>query len=80
MNTETLLTFLGWCTVINYGFLLLWVLLVGLARNWIYDIHCNWISVSREQFNGIHYFLLGWYKLNIFLFLLVPYIVLRLLV
>ena len=35
MSLEVLRNFLLWCTVINYGVLLLWFLVFTLARDWL---------------------------------------------
>ena len=77
MNIETLTTLLGWSTVINWGILFLWFLMMVIARNWVYQVHTQWFNINKERFEEIHYQLMGLYKLMIILFNLVPYIVLR---
>jgi hypothetical protein len=77
MTIDTVLNVLLWCAVMNYGVLLLWVLLFTQAHDWMYRWHCRWFRLSTEQFDGIHYALIGLFKLGIFLFNLVPYVALR---
>jgi hypothetical protein len=76
MNVEVLRRFLLWCTVINYGVLILWFLLFILARSWMQRIHGRWFRLSAEQFDGIHYAGMAIYKIGVLLFNLVPYVAL----
>jgi hypothetical protein len=80
MDISVWQTLLGWSALINYGLLLLWVLLFALARDWMYRFHGQWFDISDQHFDIIHYFLMGWFKLLIFVFNLTPYLVLRFLV
>lgn len=76
MTVELLTQFLGWCTLINVGLLMLWGCLLVFTPNWLYNIQSRWIRVSREQFNQMHFLLLGSYKLAVLFFNLIPYLVL----
>jgi hypothetical protein len=38
MSFDVLRNFLLWCTVINYGILLVWYLFFTLAREWIQSL------------------------------------------
>lgn len=67
--------FLLWCTVINYGILLLWFLFFTLAHDWMYRFHGRWFSFTPERFDGIHYLAMALYKIGILLFNLVPLLV-----
>ncbi len=79
MTIETLRNALLWCGIINYGMLVLWALLVLLVP-WVTRWHAGWFRLSVEQLNAMQYSLIVLYKLLIFLFFLVPYVVLRFLV
>jgi hypothetical protein len=68
--------FLGWCLLINLGLLLYWGVMLMGARKWLYGMHTRFISVDEERFNAIHYAGMAIYKVAIFMFLLVPWIVL----
>lgn len=74
MSLEALRTFLLWCTVINYGILLLWFLLFMLARDWIQRLHGRWFRLPSERFDTLHYAGMSAYKIGILLFNLVPYV------
>lgn len=76
MSIEFTRGFLLWCTVINYGILLIWFLLFAFAHDWIRRFHGRWFCVSDEQFDFLHYFGMSIYKIGILLFNLVPLIVL----
>jgi hypothetical protein len=67
-----------WCTVINYGVLILWWLCFLFAHDWMYGLHSRWFHLSVEQFDALHYAGMALYKIGILLFNLVPYIALRL--
>ena len=66
-----------WCTVINYGVLLVWWLFFLFEHDWMYQWHGTWFHLSREQFDALHYAGIALYKIGILLFNLVPYIALR---
>ncbi len=77
MSVEKLRAFLLWCTVINYGIILIWFFLFILAHDWMYRLHSAWFHLSVEQFNMLHYGGMAIFKISILLFNLVPYIALR---
>jgi hypothetical protein len=77
MAVEELRSFLGWCTLINYAVLLYWFAMLVLARDFIRRFHARWFSLPDEEFDFIHYGLMGIYKLGIILFNLAPYLALH---
>ena len=70
-------TFLGWCTVINLGILIYWIIALVFARKWVFGVHTSAVEISKESFAEINYALMGYYKLVVILFNLTPYLVLR---
>jgi hypothetical protein len=76
MSIEVIRDFLLWCTLINYGILLVWFLVFAMARDWIQRIHGRWFRLSGDQFDALHYAGMAIFKLGIILFNLVPLIVL----
>jgi hypothetical protein len=76
MSIEVARTFLLWCTVINYGVLMVWFLFFVYAHDWIRGLHGRWFRVPGDQFDAIHYAMMGIFKLGIILFNLVPLVVL----
>ncbi|HMO36951.1 MAG TPA: hypothetical protein PKA06_12995 [Gemmatales bacterium] len=76
LSLEFLRNFLLWCTLINYGVLLIWFLMFVFAREWIQRLHGKWFRLSDKQFDTLHYAGMSVYKIGIFLFNLVPYVTL----
>ena len=66
-----------WCTLINYGVLLVWWLFFLLAHDWMYQLHGRWFHLSVEQFDALHYAGMAIFKIGILLFNLVPYMALH---
>jgi hypothetical protein len=76
MSIEFTRSFFLWCTVINYGILLVWFLVFAFAHDWIRRFHGRWFRLSDEQFDFLHYIGMSIYKIGILLFNLVPFVVL----
>ena len=77
MTLETIRDVLGWCSVINIGLLLWWLLWFMLAHDFMYRFHGKWFKLSVEKFDAINYALMGFFKIGIILFNVVPYLSLR---
>ena len=78
MNLETLRTFLGWCTLINFGLLTVWWVVFALGRGWIHRLHSRWVNIDRARMEAIHYQAMAGFKLAVILFNLTPWIALHL--
>ena len=65
-----------WCTGLNVVLCTLTGVLCMCASDWMYGIHRKLFSVSRETFNTAVYGFLGFYKVHIMVFNVIPYIVL----
>lgn len=76
MSIEAIRNFLLWCTVINYGVLLVWFLFFAFAHDWLQRLHGRWFHLSHDQFDALHYAGMAIFKIGILLFNLVPYVVL----
>lgn len=76
MTPEFLLSFFLWCAILNYGLLLWWFLVFRFAHDWLYRFHGRWFRLSVGQFDAIHYAGMAAYKIGIFLFALIPWLVL----
>ena len=77
MNLEQLREILGWCCLLNLGILLLWWAFFSLAHDLVYRFHTRWFQLSRERFDAIHYSGMALLKLFVYVFQLVPYLVLH---
>lgn len=76
MTLEQAREFFLWCTILNFGMLMLWAAMFFFARDFIKRVHGRWFRLSDEQFDAIHYAGMAYYKLGIFLFNLMPLIAL----
>ena len=77
MTVEIIRNFLAWCSVINIGLLLFWWLWFMLAHDFMYRFHGKWFKLSVEKFDAINYALMGFFKIGITLFNIIPYFALR---
>ena len=76
MNIEFMREFLLWCTIINFGLLIVWWLGFVVARDWMHRLHGKWFRLSDERFDAAHYTGMAMFKIGIMLFNLVPLVVL----
>ena len=79
MTMDAARMFLLWCTIINYGVLLLWFAVFVFGHDWIQSVHGRWFHLSHEQFDVMHYAGMSVFKIGILLFNLVPFIALSVL-
>ncbi|WP_372724105.1 DUF6868 family protein [Immundisolibacter sp.] len=78
MNSiETLTTFLGWSTVINFGVLTVAAILLILMRGPISTLHARMFSLDEAELSRAYFQYLAQYKIAIFVFNLAPYIALK---
>ena len=77
MTLEVIRAALGWCIVINWGFLLLWWMAMVFAHDAIHAVHGKWLNIPVERFDQIHYQAMALFKIGIVLFNLAPYLALR---
>ncbi len=76
MTIKAIRDIFAWCSAINLGLLLFWVLWLTLAHDWVYRVHTKWFKLSIERFDAIHYAGITLFKICIFFFNIVPYIAL----
>jgi uncharacterized protein DUF6868 len=76
MSIEAMRTLSLWCTVINYGILLVWFLVFAFAHDWMRQLHGRWFRLSDQQFDALHYAGMSIYKIGVLLFNLVPFLAL----
>ena len=76
-STDSLREFLGWCTVINMGFLLIAALAVSALRDFMMSVHRRMYRLSDDDLGRAYFQYLAQYKIAVFVFNLVPYMALR---
>jgi hypothetical protein len=74
VNIETLRHFLLWCTIINFGFLLLWSALSLLAFGWMQRLCSRLFGISAEHFCAINFAGIVFFKSAVLVFNLAPLI------
>ena len=77
MNTQTIRKFLGWCLVINFSILVFSWLVFLFAHDFVYQIWASQHNLTVEAYDAIYISIIGFYKILIIAFMLVPYFVLR---
>lgn len=78
MSLETWREFFFWCSVINYGVLVLWFVIFLLTRGWLYQLWERGFGLSLRDSARLNFGGMLLFKIGVLLFNLVPYIVLRL--
>ena len=76
MDLQTLTGFFMWCSIVNGGFLILWVAFCVTAPNLVYRTQSKWFPIPRETFTVVIYSLLGSFEILFLVFNLVPYVAL----
>ena len=78
MNSiETLTEFIGWCTLINIGFLLVTSILILLMRTAVSNIHSKMFGLDSQDVLKAYFHYLANYKIAIIIFNLAPYFALK---
>ena len=80
MNIETLTTFLGWCTLINYLLLILATLVWIAFREPLTRIYSKLFGVASADFAREYLRYLAYYKILVIVLNLVPWVVLKFLI
>ena len=77
MNSiETLTTFLGWCTVINFGLMALGVVKLLFIQDWASGVHAKMFGLDAAPVRAAYFQYFVNYKIAILVFNLGPYIAL----
>lgn len=77
MNIEIARSFFMWCTVIDYGILLLWCVVFLFAHDWHYGIAKRWFrKLTAEEYDRVNFAGIAFFKISIILFNLAPYLAL----
>jgi hypothetical protein len=74
MDYNVIRAFFKWCTIINGGLLILASLLIRFAGDWFFGMHNQWIPITEDAFHAAIYVLLGFFKIIVIVFNLVPYV------
>ena len=79
MDIDSIRAFFMWCTILNLGLLCVSSLICICCKDWAYKMHSKWFPISRNAFNVAMYGFLGFFKILVLIFNLVPYLALLIL-
>ncbi len=78
MNSlATLTEFLGWCTALNLGVLVVAAIFASLMRGTMVNVHGKLFGLGKEDLSRQYFQYLAQYKIAIFVLNLIPYIALK---
>ena len=77
MTIELLTEFLGWCTVINVGLIIITVFALLFMRGFIIKTHSKMFSLNPDDLPLMYFKYVGNYKIAIIIFNIVPYCALK---
>ena len=75
-DIDILISFFGWCTVINIAILLFTTTFLALFGNFAKKTHARIFKVSENELDLIYFKYLAYYKLAILVFNITPYVAL----
>jgi len=79
MNTiQSIGEFLGWCSVINLGILIVAAIAVVLFRGPVSSIHSKMFDLDNRDLSRAYFQYLAHYKIAIIVFNIAPYFALKL--
>jgi len=76
MDIQLMTKFFLGCTIVNVSLLILSFFLWMFAADFIYKLHGRWFPMPRETFNVVFYCFIGIYKILVYVFNIVPWVVL----
>lgn len=76
MDIELLTRFFMWCTILNFGLLIVSFLFLAFANDFVCSLHGKWFAMSRETFNVVIYAFIGLYKIAWLVLCFVPWVAL----
>jgi len=77
-NISFLISFFGWCSLLNIGMLLFATLLLISFRKFTKNIHSKLFNIPEAELDILYFKYLAYYKICIFIFNLAPYAALKL--
>lgn len=73
MDIENVTEFFKWMTVINVSMLFLSSIVIMLSNKWVTNIHSSLFGISKPNIAVCLYAYLGFYKVLVIVFNIVPY-------
>ena len=76
MTIEILSSFFLYCTLINFGMMLITVIVLNLFRGTIHKVHAKFWHIKEEEIDSAVYKFMAFYKILTIVFFFVPYLAL----
>ncbi|MEP2777463.1 MAG: DUF6868 family protein [Luteolibacter sp.] len=76
MNVESIREFLGWCTVINFGIMLVTTIMIIGCQGFVGKLHGKLFGIGEADLRTAYFQYLANYKIAIIVFNMVPYLAL----
>lgn len=76
MNIKQVRTLLGWCTILNGALLIISALMIRFAGDCVLEVQRQWVPLTADAVHLALYLFLGFYKIIVIAFNLVPYLAL----
>jgi hypothetical protein len=77
MDISTLQAFFMWCTILNFGILILTSLLLTIGGDFAYWVQSKFFNIPRQTFDVAVYCWIGLFKIIVIVFCVVPWIALE---
>ena len=65
--------------LINFVFSLFWASMILGFSDWAYNLHLKFFDIDKKDWFQINYVLMGFYKIMLILFVLAPWLALKML-
>lgn len=78
MDIYNIITFLGWCTVLNFSIVIFAAIFFYFFKDFSTKAHSKLTGVNAAELPTLYFSYMANYKIAIFIFNLVPYIALKL--
>jgi len=77
ITIETTIEFLGWCSIINIGMLILSAIFIIILKDTAIKIHTKMFDLDKVYLQQSYFKYLAQYKIIIIVFNIVPYFALK---
>lgn len=77
ITIEIMIAFLGWCSVINIGMLILSAIFIIIFNDTVIKIHAKMFDLDKLYLQQSYFKYLAQYKIIIIIFNIVPYFALK---
>ncbi len=77
ITISQLTEFLGWASVINVGYLFLATIILMFMKGTMFSIHKKMFDIDEKELNSKYFDFLGNYKIATLVFIVAPYIALK---